>query len=122
MTSINTYDPASAGAALPELAPLPIGVLAVGAAELLQQAADLPAPICFTVSGTQAITIQFARHPASIRAITRWALRFGAVMTSRPGQIESETGTWYTTDFDYYGITVHAFAFIPAAPGHHDPA
>ena len=43
MTSIHTYDPAD-GPALPELPPLPIGVLAVGTAELLQQAADLPQP------------------------------------------------------------------------------
>jgi hypothetical protein len=116
MTSIRIYDPASAGAALPELPPMPIGALAVGAAELLQQAADLPAPICFTVSDTQAITLQFARHKDSIRAITGWARRFGTVMTSHPGQVESEPGTWHTTDFDYYGIAVHAFAFIPAAP------
>ena len=43
MTSIHIYDPAD-GAALPELPPLPIGVLVVGTAELLQQAADLPQP------------------------------------------------------------------------------
>ena len=43
MTSIHIYDP-SDGAALPELPPLPIGVLAVGTADLLQQAADLPQP------------------------------------------------------------------------------
>ena len=41
MTSIRTYDPAD-GPALPELPPLPIGVLAIAAADLLQQAADLP--------------------------------------------------------------------------------
>src|SRR5690348_5661308 len=41
MTSIHIFDP-SDGAALPKLPPLPIGVLAVGTAELLQQAADLP--------------------------------------------------------------------------------
>jgi hypothetical protein len=116
MTSIRTYDPARAGAALPELPPMPIGVLAVGAAELLQQAADLPAPTSITMYDHDAISIQFPRHKDSIRAITRWALRFGSVVTSRPGRIESDTGTWYRTDFDYYGIAVHAFAFIPAAP------
>ena len=45
MTSIHIYDPKD-GAALPELPPLPIGVLAVGTADLLQQAADLPQPRC----------------------------------------------------------------------------
>ena len=43
MTSIYIYDP-SDGTELPELPPLPIGVLAVGTADLLQQAADLPQP------------------------------------------------------------------------------
>ena len=116
MTSIHTYDPASAGAAPPELPPMPIGALAVGTAELLQQAADLPAPTSVTIHDHQAITLQFARHKDSIRAITGWARRFGSITTSHPGQIESATGTWHTTDFDYYGIAVHAFAFIPAAP------
>jgi hypothetical protein len=115
MTSIHVYDP-SDGAALPELPPLPIGALAVGVAELLQQATDLPAPTSITMYDHQAISVQFARHQASVRAITRWAARFGSVMTSRPGQIESDTGTWHTADFDYYGIAVHAFAFVPAEP------
>jgi len=116
MTSIRTYDPASAGADLPELPPMPIGVLAVGTAELLQQAADLPAPTCVTLYDHDAITIQFARDTTSIRAITRWAARFGGVVTSHPGNVESDTGTWHKTDFAYYGIAVHAFAFVPAAP------
>ena len=116
MTSIRTYDPASAGAELPELPPMPIGALAVGTAELLQQAADLPAPTSLTMYDHDTISIQFARHKDSIRAIAKWARRFGSVTTSHPGQIESDTGTWYTTDFDYYGIAVHAFAFITAAP------
>jgi hypothetical protein len=101
--------------ALPELPPMPIGALAVGTAELLQRAADLPAPASITIWDHQAITIHFARHQDSIRAIAQWARRFGSITTSRPGQIESATGTWHTTDFDYYGIAVHVFAFIPAA-------
>jgi hypothetical protein len=116
MTTIHAYDPASAGAGLPELPPMPIGALAVGTAELLQQAADLPAPTSVTMFNHQAITIQFARHQDSIRAIAQWARRFGRITTSQPGQVESVTGTWHRTDFDYYGIAVHAFAFIPAAP------
>jgi hypothetical protein len=116
MTSISTYDPASAGAAPPELPPMPIGALAVGTAELLQQAASLPAPTSVTLYDHQSVSVQFARHKDSIRAITGWACRFGSITTSHPGQVESATGTWYRTDFDYYGIAVHAFAFIPAAP------
>ena len=116
MTSIHAYDPASAGTAPHELPPMPIGALAVGTAELLQQAATLPAPTCITIYDHQAISLHFARRTDSIRAIAQWARRFGSITTSRPGNVESVTGTWHTTDFDYYGIAVHAFAFIPATP------
>lgn len=115
MTSIRIYDPAD-GAAPPELPPLPIGALAVGTAELLQQAADLPQPHYITISGTQRVDFQFAPEQASIRAITRWALRFGSVMTSQPGECHEGPGTWYQTDFDYYGIAVTVYAHIPAEP------
>ena len=83
MTSIHIYDPGD-GAALPELPPLPIGVLVVGTADLLQQAADLPQPHYITISSTQSVDFQFAPEQASVRAITRWALRFGSVITSQP--------------------------------------
>src|SRR5580704_3760565 len=75
MTSIRIYDPAD-GTALPELPPLPIGVLVIGTAELLQQAADLPQPRFISIYDGQAISLQFAPEQASLRAVTRWALRF----------------------------------------------
>jgi hypothetical protein len=103
--------------ALPELPPLPIGALVVGAAELLQQAASLPAPVYVTVHDTQTISVQFARHRASKRAVTQWARRFGSVVASYPDQDQPGTWTWCRTDFDYYGIAVTAYALIPAAPG-----
>jgi hypothetical protein len=112
MTSIHTYDPA-AGPALPELPPLPVGALVVGAAELLQQAADLPSPRYIGIYDTQHISVQFDPDRSSIKAVTRWAARFGSIMTSQPGQGESGTGTWYRTEFDYYGIAVTAYAHIP---------
>jgi hypothetical protein len=115
MTSINLYDPAG-GPALPELPPLPIGVLVVGTAELLQQAADLPQPVYVTVHQNQSVDLLFASAQASVRAITRWAARFGSVMTSQPGKGENGTETWYRTDFGYYGIAVSVYAHIPAAP------
>jgi hypothetical protein len=115
MTSIYIYDP-SDGAELPELPPLPVGVLAVGTADLLQQAADLPQPRCIFIYDGQAISLQFAPEQASVRAITRWALRFGSVVTSEPHQdTDGGPGTWHR-DFDYYGITVKAYAHVPAAP------
>jgi hypothetical protein len=115
MTSTHVYDP-STSPALPELPSLPIGVLAVGTAELLQQAADLPQPHYITISSTQSVDLQFAPEQASVRAITRWALRFGSVVTSRPHQGRNGPETWYRTVFDYHGIAVMAYTHIPAAP------
>ena len=116
MTSIRTYDPAD-GTAPPELPPLPIGHLAAGTAELLQQAADLPQPACIFIYGHQAVSMQFAREQASVQAVNRWAHRFGSVTTSQPGH-DNDGGpeTWHRTDFDYYGIAVTAYAHIPAGP------
>lgn len=97
--------------------PLPIGVVAVGVAELLQQAADLPQPGCIFIYDHQSVSVQFAKEQASIQAVTRWATRFGSLVTSEPG---TGTGgvaeTWYRTDFDYCGIAVAAYAHIPADP------
>ena len=115
MTSIHTYDPAD-GSAPPELPPLPIGALAAGTAELLQQAADLPQPGCIFIYDHQAVSIQFAPEQASIAAVSRWAHRFGSIMTSQPHQGNDGPETWYRTDFDYYGIAVAAYAHVPAAP------
>lgn len=115
MTSIHVHDPAS-GPALPDLPPLPIGVLAVGTAELLQQAADLPQPVTVFVYDHQCVSMQFAPEQASIQAVTRWAHRFGGIVTSEPGQGKTGTETWCRTDFDYYGIAVSAYAHVPAAP------
>jgi hypothetical protein len=114
MTSIHIYDP-SGGAALPELPPLPIGVLAVGTADLLQQASDLPQPHYITISDTQSVGFQFAPDKASLRAITRWALRFGGVIISEPHQGKGGPETWCRVQFDYYGVAVTAYAHIPAA-------
>ena len=115
MTSIHIFDP-NDGAALPELPPLPIGVLAVGTAELLQQAADLPQPVCVFIYDHQCVSVQFAKEQAGVRAITRWALRFGSVVTSEPHQGKDGPETWHRTEFDYFGIAVTAYAHIPAEP------
>lgn len=115
MTSIHIFDP-SDGAALPELPPLPIGVLAVGTADLLQQAADLPQPHYLTISSTQSVDLQFAPEQASVRSITRWALRFGSVVTSGSHQGKGGPEIWYRAEFDYFGIAVTAYAHVPADP------
>jgi len=114
MTSIYTYN-GSDGAALPELPPLPIGPLAAGAADLLQQAADLPQPRYVTISEIgQAVGLQFDGDPSSLRAITRWTIRFGGVVISQPYHDECGPQTSCQAKFDYYGIAVTAYAYIPA--------
>jgi len=115
MTSIHTYDP-SDGAALPELPPLPISALAVGAQNLLQEAADLPAPCFIAIFDTQHIHVQFEPRPPSLKAVTRWALRFGSIVTTIPHQGENGPETWCHTEFAYCGVAVRAYAHIPAAP------
>ena len=95
MTSIRTYDPASAGTALPDLPPLPIGALVVGAAELLQQAADLPAPVYVTVHQTQTIDVQFAQTKASTsKTITVGRHGGSPLMLKEIDAACTETGIW----------------------------
>jgi hypothetical protein len=99
---------------LPDMPMLPIGALVVGTGNLLQQAADLPQPRAITVYDDEAVSLQFDPCPPSLRAITRWALRFGGVLQSEPHQTERGPQTWCRVQFDYYGIAVKAFAHIPA--------
>jgi len=115
MTSIHTFDPAD-GAAPPELPPLPIRHLATGAAQLLQQAADLSQPRLISIFDTQSVSLQLAPEQASVRAVTRWASRFGSVVTSQPGECNDGPGIWYRAEFDYCGIAVTVYAHVPAEP------
>ena len=115
MTSIHVYDPAD-GAVPPELPPLPIGHLAAGTAELLQQAADLPQPACIFIYDHQAVSMQFAKEQASAQAVTRWAHRFSTTVASHPGPGHDGPETLYQADFDYHGIAVTTYAHVPATP------
>ena len=115
MTSIHIYDPDD-GTALPELPPLPIGVLAVGTADLLQQAADLPQPRCIFISprpGHQLPVRPGAGERAGHHPLGA-AVRQRHHQPAPPGQDGPET--WHRADFDYSGIAVTAYAHIPAAP------
>ena len=51
-----------------------------------------------------------------MRAITRWALRFGSVVTSQPAPGQERPRDLVPHRFDYFGIAVTAYAHIPAAP------
>jgi hypothetical protein len=84
---------------------------------LLQEAADLPQPRHATVCDAQAIILQFNEAPASLRAITRWALHFGGVLVTQPHHHETGMATYCHTEFSYYGVAITVYAFLPASPG-----
>jgi hypothetical protein len=114
MTTIQTYDPATAGPPLPPLPPLPLGALAVGLANLLQDAAQLPQPRYIALFDPEQISMQFAPIQPSTRAITRWARRFGGVVITETRDGRDGPEIWCTAKFSYYGVTVKAYARIPA--------
>jgi hypothetical protein len=115
MITVHITDPKDAEHALASLTPLPVAGLVIATWNLLEEAADLPQPRYLTVSSTQSISLQFPDAPSSYRAITRWALRFGGVLTSTPCKDDSKgPRTWCRVEFDYYGIRAEAYAIIPA--------
>jgi len=114
MITVHITDPKDAEHASANLTPLPMAGLVIAAWNMLEQAADLAQPIEVSVSDLQSIMLQFAPEPPSSRAITLWALRFGGVLSSEPHQTDDGPQTWCRVEFDYYGITVRAFAHIPA--------
>ena len=114
MTSIHAYDPSS-GAVPPELPPMSIATLAVGLVDVLSDADNLPQPCYISIhDSSQSFDLQFAPVKASLTALTRWALRFGAVLTSEPHEGEHGPETWCRVKFDHYGVAVTAYAHIPA--------
>jgi hypothetical protein len=114
--TIRTYDPATAGPSLPPPPPLPIGALAVGVANLLQDAAQLPQPRYVALFDPEQITMQFPPAKPSMKAVSRWARRFGGIVTTETRQGKTGPETWCSTRFSYYGIPVKAYARIPATP------
>ena len=117
MTSNSLHDPADLATTLPELPPLPIAALMIGVYNLLCEGADLPGPCHVSVSETaQQIDLQFPGKQPSRRAITGWAHRFGSVVTTHPHRDERGQFTRVTATFGYYGLTVKAYAYIPAGP------
>jgi hypothetical protein len=117
VTSISLHDPTTLNTTLAELPPLPMAALMIGVYNLLQEGADLPQPGYVSVSeAAQQIDLQFpGKHP-SLRAITGWAHRFGSAVSKHPHHDERGQFTRVTATFGYYGLTVKAYAYIPAAP------
>lgn len=109
MTSTCIYDLA----VQPELPPLSIGALAVALCDLFRRADGLAMPCYVTISVTQAIGLLFESEQASLRAITRWALRFGSAVTSVRADKDGEQRLLVRAAIDFYGVEVTAFAFIP---------
>jgi hypothetical protein len=118
MTSTSLHDQAALDTTLAELPPLPMAALMIGVYNLLQEGADLPQPCYVSVSETgQRIDLQFPGKQPSKRAIGQWAHRFGSAVTTDPHRDERGQFIRVTATFGYYGLTVTAYAYIPAAPG-----
>jgi hypothetical protein len=112
MGSIHVHTP-NGGPALPDLPPIPIGALAVGLCDLLDQAKDLAQPRYITISDTQSIGLQFGNDQASLKAIDRWARRFGSEVTTSVRNDDNGPWQWVTTTLDWFGVEVVAYAHIP---------
>jgi hypothetical protein len=118
MTSTSLNDQASLDTTPAELPPLPMAALMIGVYNLLSDGADLPQPCHVDVSEAgQSIDMQFPGTQPSQRAIFQWAHRFGSeTVTTHPHQDERGHFTRVTATFGYYGLTVKAYAHVPAAP------
>ena len=99
-------------AAVPDLPPLPIGALVACALDLLQETGDLPQPRYITIEGAQVLGLQLDPQAGGLRAVIRWAARFGSVLVSSPLADEHGPGTFCRTEFDYYGVAVEVYSVI----------
>ena len=115
MTSTSLHDQTSLDTTLAELPPLPMAALMIGVYNLLQDGADLPQPCHVDVSeARQSIDMQFPGTQPGKRAITGWARRFGSSVSTNPHHDGRGVFLRVTTKFGYYGLTVKAYAYIPA--------
>jgi hypothetical protein len=114
MGTIHASGPAAA-LTRPELAPIGIGALAVGLCGLFRAADGLGQPHYVAIhESTQHFGLQFAPVRGSLRAVASWAQRFGGVLVSEKTRDHSEQECTYAgTTFDYNGIEVTAYAYVP---------
>jgi hypothetical protein len=114
MGSVHPIDPDS-GPALPELPPISTRELAVGLVDLFSKADGLILPHFVAVhESTQHFSLQFAPVAASLKAVPCWAQRFGAVLVSgKRLDADDQECTYVCADFDFFGVQVHAYAYIP---------
>jgi hypothetical protein len=110
---LHSFDPAD-GPALPDLPPISIGALAVGLTDLFGKADGLVMPRTVVINETaQELMMMFAPVADSARIITAWAMRFGGVVDAHVCEALSSPHRHITATFDYYGVTVDAYTFIP---------
>ena len=114
MGSLHSYDPGGVPA-VPDLPPINIGALAVGLTDLLKKADGLVLPRYASISESgQEFALQFAPVADSTPVLIAWAHRFGGVISSHV--CEPVPDRWHlhiTFTFEFYGVTVEAYAFIP---------
>jgi hypothetical protein len=112
MGKLYPFDPG--GPAVPDLPPISIGALAVGLSDLFGRAYDLVLPRYVSVSeSAQEFLLQFAPVTDSAKVVMSWATRFGGVVQSHVCEPNGQPHRHITLTFDYYGVTVEAYAFIP---------
>jgi hypothetical protein len=92
--------------------------LARAAADLLEHAADsgLPVPDMARLStGGQEVSVSFPGRKETFRTLAQWAERFGGTVTGEPYTREDgEQSVYCQVRFPYLGVSVEAYAFIPA--------
>jgi hypothetical protein len=101
--------------AAPELPPISIAALAVGLSDLLRAANGLGLPHMAVIhESTRHYSLQFAPEHASLKALARWAHRFGGVLVSENRLNHDRQPCIYAgVTFDYSGVEVHAYAYVP---------
>jgi hypothetical protein len=115
MGSLDTINPAS-GPALPDTPPITTRELAVGLVGLFGKADGLVQPRYVSISrAAQDFGLQFDNSADGRTAIEAWAQRFGAPLTSSDHTNKDGTlSTYVECTFDFFGVEVVAYAFIPA--------
>ena len=109
---LDSFDPGG-GPALPDM-PLAAGTLAACLCDLFRQADGLAMPWLATIDEpSQLLALELGRAEQSITDIVAWAARFGGVMQSHPCDVLGTPCRHVTTAFEFTGVTVSVFAFIP---------
>jgi hypothetical protein len=113
MGSLHFYDPGDVPA-VPDLPPISIGALAVGLTNLFGKANGLALPRSVVINETaQEFMLSFTPDADSARVITAWAMRFGGIIDGHVCEVSGSPHRHITLTFDYYGVTVDAYTFIP---------